>query len=89
MFVTRKSLSRRTVLKGMGTTLALPFLESMVPAFQALAQSPAKPPMRFGAILTCVAASTISMSSSPRALITSSTWSAATTSAGSASFTSS
>ncbi|HWN86635.1 MAG TPA: DUF1552 domain-containing protein, partial [Vicinamibacterales bacterium] len=50
MFVTRKSLSRRTVLKGMGTTLALPFLESMVPAFQALAQSPAKPPMRFGAI---------------------------------------
>src|SRR6185436_15052708 len=50
MFVTKRALSRRTVLKGMGTTLALPFLESMVPAFQALAQSPAKPPMRFGAI---------------------------------------
>jgi len=50
MFVTRKSLSRRTVLKGMGTTLALPFLESMVPAFQALGQSPASPPLRFGAV---------------------------------------
>jgi len=34
----------------MGTTLALPFLESMVPAFQALAQSPARPPLRFGAV---------------------------------------
>ena len=45
--------------------------------------------MRLGAIFTCVAASTISMSSSPSAPITSSTWSAATTSAGSASFTSS
>jgi len=48
MFVTKRALSRRTVLKGMGTTLALPFLESMVPAFRALAQSPA--PMRFGAV---------------------------------------
>ena len=46
MFVTKRALSRRTVLKGMGTTLALPFLESMVPAFQALAQSPARPPMQ-------------------------------------------
>src|SRR5689334_6199894 len=50
MFVTKRALSRRTVLRGMGTTLALPFLESMVPAFQALAQSPARPPLRFGAV---------------------------------------
>ena len=50
MFVTKRALSRRTVLRGMGTTLALPFLESMVPAFQALAQSPARAPMRFGAV---------------------------------------
>jgi hypothetical protein len=34
----------------MGTTLALPFLDSMVPALSALAQSPAKPPQRFGAV---------------------------------------
>src|SRR5580765_1527676 len=50
MFVTKRSLSRRTMLRGMGTTLALPFLESMVPAFSALAQSPASPPLRFGAV---------------------------------------
>jgi hypothetical protein len=50
MFVTKRALSRRTVLRGMGTAVALPFLESMVPAFQALAQSPARPPMRFGAV---------------------------------------
>jgi Protein of unknown function (DUF1552) len=50
MFVTKRALSRRTLLRGMGTTLALPFLESMVPAFTALAQTPAKPPQRFGAV---------------------------------------
>ena len=32
MFITKKHLSRRTVLKGMGVTLSLPFLESMAPA---------------------------------------------------------
>jgi hypothetical protein len=33
MIVTRKSLSRRTVLRGMGATLALPLLDGMIPAF--------------------------------------------------------
>src|SRR5215471_3893871 len=32
MFITKKHLSRRTVLRGMGATIALPFLESMLPA---------------------------------------------------------
>ena len=32
MFITKKHLSRRTFLTGMGATVALPFLESMVPA---------------------------------------------------------
>jgi hypothetical protein len=32
MYLTNKHLSRRTVLKGMGVTLALPFLEAMTPA---------------------------------------------------------
>jgi hypothetical protein len=50
MFVTRRALPRRLFLRGAGTALALPFLESMVPAFTALAQSPARPPMRFGAV---------------------------------------
>ena len=37
MFITRKHISRRTVLKGAGVTLALPFLDAMVPAATALA----------------------------------------------------
>ncbi len=50
MFVFKQALPRRTFLRGLGTTVALPFLESMVPAFTALAQTPARPPLRFGAI---------------------------------------
>ena len=42
--MTRKSLPRRTVLKGLGITLGLPLLDSMVPAF---GQSSAKPIHRF------------------------------------------
>lgn len=33
MIVTKKSLSRRTVLRGLGAAISLPFLDSMVPAF--------------------------------------------------------
>jgi hypothetical protein len=43
MFITRKHLSRRTVLRGAGATVALPFLEAMVPAATALAQTAAAP----------------------------------------------
>ena len=32
MFITKKHIPRRTFLKGIGTTLALPLLESMLPA---------------------------------------------------------
>ena len=38
MFLTKRHLDRRTVLKGMGVTLALPLLEAMVPAARAWAQ---------------------------------------------------
>ncbi|HEX5000606.1 MAG TPA: DUF1552 domain-containing protein [Terriglobia bacterium] len=48
MFITRKHISRRTVLKGAGVSLALPFLDAMVPAATALAQTAAKPKMRAG-----------------------------------------
>src|ERR1041385_3906570 len=48
MFITKKHLSRRTMLKGAGVTLALPFLEAMVPAATALAQTAAKPRLRAG-----------------------------------------
>ena len=50
MIITRKALPRRTVLRGIGATLALPLLDSMLPAAAALATSPAKPPMRFAAV---------------------------------------
>jgi hypothetical protein len=33
MFITRRALPRRTFLRGLGTAVALPFLDSMVPAF--------------------------------------------------------
>jgi hypothetical protein len=42
MFVTRKHLTRRTVLRGLGATLGLPLLDAMIPAGTALAQTAAK-----------------------------------------------
>src|SRR6185503_18952028 len=41
-------LDRRTILRGMGATLALPLLDAMVPAAVALAQTPASPIRRLG-----------------------------------------
>jgi hypothetical protein len=46
VFLTRRHLARRTFLRGLGTTLALPFLESMVPAMCRAADAK-KPPTRF------------------------------------------
>jgi hypothetical protein len=43
MIVTRKALSRRTFLRGVGATIALPLLDAMVPALTATAQTPAAP----------------------------------------------
>lgn len=50
MFATQKFISRRTVLRGMGTAIALPFLEAMVPAFVPTARTAANPLKRFGAV---------------------------------------
>jgi hypothetical protein len=47
MFIHRLSLPRRTFLRGMGVTLALPLLDAMVPAATALAATSAQPPSRF------------------------------------------
>ncbi len=41
MFISKKHLSRRTVLKGVGTTIALPLLDAMSPAATAWAQTAA------------------------------------------------
>jgi hypothetical protein len=46
-FVTGKSLPRRTVLRGFGATMALPFLEAMLPAFALRGRAAAKPVHRF------------------------------------------
>src|SRR4249919_1274566 len=48
MFVTKRHLSRRAVLRGAGVTLALPLLDAMIPAATALAQTAATPKMRMG-----------------------------------------
>src|SRR5215208_1891221 len=50
MFITKRAVPRRLFLRGLGVTVALPLLEAMVPAFTALAQSPARPRTRFGAV---------------------------------------
>ena len=47
-FVTKKHLSRRTALKGLGVTVLLPLLDSMVPAQTPLAKTAAKPQLRMG-----------------------------------------
>jgi hypothetical protein len=48
MIITKKALPRRTFLKGMQATLALPLLDAMIPAATALAKTPAKPVARLG-----------------------------------------
>lgn len=50
MFITKKHLSRRTVLRSAGAAIALPLLDSMIPASTALAQTAANPKPRLGAI---------------------------------------
>ena len=50
MFITRKHLSRRTVLRGMGAAISLPLLDAMIPASTALANTAARPAPRMGFI---------------------------------------
>ncbi|HVZ22326.1 MAG TPA: DUF1552 domain-containing protein [Vicinamibacterales bacterium] len=47
MFLTKRHIHRRTFLRGAGVTLALPFLEAMVPAFRPVRLSAAAPVRRF------------------------------------------
>src|SRR5256885_2394556 len=48
MFITKKHLSRRTLLKGAGVAVALPFLDAMVPAATAQAKTAAAAKLRAG-----------------------------------------
>ena len=48
MFLSKKHLSRRTLLKGAGASIALPLLDAMIPAGTAMAQTPAATSLRLG-----------------------------------------
>ena len=50
MIVVKKALSRRTVLRGLGTAVALPLLDAMVPALTAQVNTPAKGVRRLGVV---------------------------------------
>ena len=50
MMITKKVLSRRTVLRSLGAAIPLPFLDAMVPALTALQRTAAQPRLRFGAV---------------------------------------
>ena len=50
MYITKKSISRRTVLRGASASIALPLLDAMIPAATALAQTAAAPQPRMGFI---------------------------------------
>ncbi len=50
MIVTKKAISRRTILRGLGATVALPLLDAMIPALTAAVNTPAKPIRRLGVV---------------------------------------
>lgn len=50
MFITKKHLSRRTLLRGAGAALALPLLDAMIPAATALADTAAAPKLKMAFI---------------------------------------
>jgi hypothetical protein len=50
MIITKKAIPRRTLLRGLGASLALPLFDSMLPALSAMARTAAKPVHRFGVV---------------------------------------
>ena len=50
MIITKKAIPRRTMLKGLGASLALPLLDGMVPALTPLSKTPANPVRRLGIV---------------------------------------
>ena len=48
MFITKKAIPRRAMLRGLGASLALPLLDGMVPSLTALQKTPPEPVTRFG-----------------------------------------
>src|SRR5262245_55989331 len=52
MFISKMALPRRTFLRGLGVTVALPLLDAMVPALSAIAKTAASPVRRLGFVYT-------------------------------------
>jgi hypothetical protein len=52
MIITKMAIPRRTILRGLGAAVALPFLESMTPAFGTVLKSAGRPVSRLGIIYT-------------------------------------
>jgi hypothetical protein len=50
MIITKKAIARRTVLRGLGASLALPLLDAMVPAFAPRTNAATTPVIRFGVV---------------------------------------
>ena len=50
MIITKKAIPRRTVLRGIGASLALPLLDGMVPALTAMQNTPARAVKRLGIV---------------------------------------
>jgi hypothetical protein len=50
MYIAKKAVSRRTMLRGLGAAIALPLLDSMMPALSALSRTAAQPVKRFGVV---------------------------------------
>jgi Protein of unknown function (DUF1552) len=50
MMIFKKSIPRRTFIRTAGATLALPFLDAMVPALAARSQTASRPPLRLGVV---------------------------------------
>ena len=50
MIITKMALPRRTFLRGLGATVALPLLDAMVPALSAISKTAAAPVKRLGFI---------------------------------------
>jgi len=50
MIVTKKAIPRRTILRGLGATVALPLLDAMIPALTAAVNTPARPIRRLGVV---------------------------------------
>src|ERR1035438_4674594 len=51
-FITKKHLSRRSLLRGVGAALALPLMDSIVPALKAARDTAAKSPVRLSFVYT-------------------------------------